>query len=32
MARLSPRSFAAVATFMLTAFVTVFISRRVMGA
>jgi uncharacterized membrane protein YedE/YeeE len=32
MARLSPRSFAAVATFMLTAFVTVFISRHVMGA
>ncbi|WP_434722397.1 YeeE/YedE family protein [Mesorhizobium sp. RIZ17] len=30
-ARLSPRSFVAVATFMATAFVTVFIIRHVMG-
>jgi uncharacterized membrane protein YedE/YeeE len=31
MARLSPRSFVAVVTFMATAFVTVFIIRHVMG-
>ncbi|MER8575699.1 YeeE/YedE family protein [Mesorhizobium sp. M1338] len=31
MARLSPRSFAAVATFMITAFATVFIVRHVVG-
>lgn len=30
-ARLSPRSFAATATFMATAFVTVFIMRHIMG-
>ncbi len=31
MARLSPRSFAATATFMATAFVTVFVVRHVLG-
>ncbi|RUY10766.1 YeeE/YedE family protein, partial [Mesorhizobium sp. M2A.F.Ca.ET.040.01.1.1] len=30
-ARLSPRSFVAVATFMATAFVTVFVTRHVIG-
>jgi uncharacterized membrane protein YedE/YeeE len=32
MARLSRRSFAAVATFMATAFITVFLVRHVLGA